>query len=298
MKKNKTFLIISLILSVWIVPMEMKAKIETPDSLTPIVARFEHVAFNVEDPRAVAQWYIKHFGMKIIRQSGEPTFTTFIADSGEHMMIEFFCNTNYPFFLANNIHVMSLHLAFATPDIEATIQNLLTDGATWADTLTTTPSGDKVCILRDPWGIAIQLVQRATSMLHHDRIYIEHVAFNVKDSKALAGWYMQWLSMKVQREGSAPVFGMFISDTKRKMMFEFYQNSNYPIFDTNVIHPMSFHVAFHVEDVAKTRLLLLSNNATVEDDIVTTSAGDTILMMRDPFGIPIQFVCRTQPMLK
>jgi hypothetical protein len=35
------------------------------------------------------------------------------------------------------------------------------------DEVTTTPAGDKLAMLRDPWGLAIQFVRRAEPMLTH-----------------------------------------------------------------------------------------------------------------------------------
>lgn len=274
------------------------AKIEQSDSLSKISARFEHIAFNVSDPVAVAQWYVQHLGMKIQRQGGEPTFTTFVSDSGEHMMIEFFHNAQYPLFPAKEVDVLSFHLAFFSPDIEATSTQLLVAGATWADSIRITASGDKVCILRDPWGLPLQLVQRATSMLRFSGVYIEHVALNVKDSRVQSAWFTQHLNMNIVREGKAPSYGMFISDVTNSMMFELYQNEEHPVLDFATLSSMSLHIAFHVEDVTQAKRTLTLFGATVDDDVTTTPAGDEVLMLRSPWGVPLQFVHRAQPMLK
>jgi hypothetical protein len=34
------------------------------------------------------------------------------------------------------------------------------------------------------------------------------------------------------------------------------------------------------------------------EDIRVSSSGDQILMLRDPWGVPIQFIKRAEPMLK
>ena len=41
----------------------------------------EHIGYVVEDPRAMAAWYVKHLGMKVVRCLGEPNYTQFLADS-------------------------------------------------------------------------------------------------------------------------------------------------------------------------------------------------------------------------
>ncbi|MCX7985208.1 MAG: VOC family protein [Bacteroidetes bacterium] len=260
--------------------------------------RFEHIAFNVKDPLSVAQWYVRNLNMKIMRQGGPPTFTTFIADSGEFMMIEFFTNAAHPHFPADSLSVMSLHLAFATPNIHTTVAHLLAAGASWADTIQTTPLGDIVCILRDPWGLPLQIVQRKTPMLTKSGTYLEHIAFNVGDSRRQAQWYLQKLSLKLIREGKAPSYGMFLSDSVASMMFELYQHDTYPLFAARAMSSMSFHVAFSVPNIKVAKDVLTTVGATVEDDITVTSAGDKVLMLRDPWGIALQFVTRAHPMLK
>jgi hypothetical protein len=43
---------------------------------------------------------------------------------------------------------------------------------------------------------------------------------------------------------------------------------------------------------------LIAAGAIVIDDSTTIPNGDQILMMRDPWGLSIQFVKRAEPMLK
>src|SRR4051812_23347929 len=50
------------------------------------------------------------------------------------------------------------HIAFGTTDVRGTLQRLLAAGATSAGEVTTTPAGDEMAFLRDPWGVALQLV--------------------------------------------------------------------------------------------------------------------------------------------
>ena len=297
MKNQISYLIGVLVLEISILSFTAYGKIEVANSQN-VCVRFEHVAFNVADPVTMANWYVKNLGMKIMRQDGAPTYTTFIADSGEHMMIELFHNADYPLFPAQKINVMSLHLAFCSPDIKKTVEQLLSNGASLADSLKPTASGDLVCILRDPWGLPIQFVQRATPMLRHSGLYIEHFALNLSDSRKTASWYEQNTEMKRIRDGKAPTYGMFVSDSTQAMMFELYQNEEYPVIDFGTISPMSIHVAFQVSSVEQAKQLLVLQGAVVADDITTTPIGDQVLMMRDINGFPIQFVHRAKPMIK
>ena len=58
------------------------------------------------------------------------------------------------------------------------------------------------------------------------------------------------------------------------------------------------HLAFLVNNVEVMKKKLIAAGATAAADITTTSGGDTVLTLRDPWGQPIQFVKRSQKMLK
>ena len=260
--------------------------------------RPEHVAFNVLDPGAVVKWYTENLGMKEMRKGGPPTYTTFIADSGEHMMIELFHNADYPVFEPAKFSHMSIHLAFMVDDIAAIKKKLVAGGATIVEDITKTPSGDQVLMLRDPWSLPIQFVQRVKPMLKVTGIRPEHLALNVSDSRTTAHWFVEHLGMKVVREGGAPTYGMFVADSSEQMMLELYQNSSYPIVDFGKISYMSIHFASMVPDIEAAKKQLLKAGATVAEDITKTPSGDHVLMLREPGGFPIQFVNRVAPMLK
>jgi glyoxylase I family protein len=127
--------------------------------------RLEHVAINVADPIKMAQWYANNLGMKVMREGPPPTNMRFIADRGGNMMLELYHNPPdaVPNYAA--MDPLLLHVAFMVDDVDAVRQKLLAAGATPAGEVTTTPAGDKLAMLRDPWGLAIQLLRRADPML-------------------------------------------------------------------------------------------------------------------------------------
>lgn len=127
--------------------------------------RAEHVAFNVHNSQAQAKWYQSHLGMKVKREGGAPGVGFFLADADERMMLELYQNQEHPMIDLPNTSSMSVHLAFMVPDVPAARERLLAAGATVAEDITTTPAGDLVLMMRDPWGLAIQLVKRAGSIL-------------------------------------------------------------------------------------------------------------------------------------
>ena len=58
-----------------------------------------------------------------------------------------------------------LHLAFVSNNPAVDRDRLVKAGATVVEDLMTTEGGDEILMLRDPWGVALQLVKRAKSML-------------------------------------------------------------------------------------------------------------------------------------
>ena len=138
----------------------------------------------------------------------------------------------------------------------------------------------------------------ATAPASTGGIRLEHVALNVPDPIAMAQWYCENLGMKVQREGPAPVNMRFISDAGGNMMLELYNNPEGKVPDYKLMDPLSLHIAFHVDDVPAVRRRLLAAGATAHNEVETTPAGDIITILRDPWGVPIQFLTRTKPMLK
>jgi catechol 2,3-dioxygenase-like lactoylglutathione lyase family enzyme len=125
--------------------------------------RLEHCALQVPDPVAMADWYVKHLGCAVARAGGAPNLTRFLAAGP--VLIEIYRSANAPTPDYASMHPSQLHLAFVSEDVRADRERLLAAGAKIAEDCTTTPAGDQLLMLRDPWGVGLQLVKRATPML-------------------------------------------------------------------------------------------------------------------------------------
>ncbi len=125
---------------------------------------FEHLAVNVSDPAAVAAWYVDHLGMTIVRRGDPPVSMHFLADAGRRAMIELYSNASAPVDIYRELHPAQLHLAFTSTDPDADADRLVAAGATLIEHLHN-PDGSHLTMLRDPWGLPIQLAKRATPML-------------------------------------------------------------------------------------------------------------------------------------
>ena len=127
--------------------------------------KLEHTAYQVEDPVALARWYVAHLGLRIARSQSEPPFGHFLADDGDTVMLEFYRQTALPVPEYRQLDPLLLHLAFLADDVVAARGRLIAAGATPEGDVIRNAAGDEVAMLRDPWGLAIQLIKRAEPMI-------------------------------------------------------------------------------------------------------------------------------------
>ena len=130
--------------------------------------RLEHVAINVADPVKMAKWYVEHLDMQVMRQGPPPVNMRFVADKTGNMMLELYHNPPEAVPDYASMDPLLLHVAFLVDDVDAIRDRLIAAGATPVGDVTVTPAGDKLAMLRDPWGLAIQFVNRADPMLSHE----------------------------------------------------------------------------------------------------------------------------------
>ncbi len=125
----------------------------------------EHIGINIKDPQSAARWYVDNLGWKIIRQGGPPAHGRFLADSAGRGIMEVYCNTKaaIPDYFAMDPVV--LHVAVASGDVRADRQRLVDAGATPEGEIAVTPDGDQIAMVRDPWGLPLQLVKRAKPLV-------------------------------------------------------------------------------------------------------------------------------------
>ncbi len=126
--------------------------------------KIEHVAFQVADPAAMADWYVKHLGFSVRRSSDDPVVVRFLADASGAVMLEVYRNPKVPVPDYPSMAPALLHVAFVCNDLPAAIARLTAAGALLVagpETL----GEDELAMLRDPWGLALQLAKRKRAML-------------------------------------------------------------------------------------------------------------------------------------
>lgn len=126
--------------------------------------KIEHFAFNVSEPIAMSQWYEQNLGMKIVKQSMQAPYMTFLADNSGRVMIEIYKNPVDEVPDYKNMNPLIVHLAFVSEDPPADKERLLAAGA---DLISEDEfdDGSHLVMMRDPWGFAIQFCKRGTPML-------------------------------------------------------------------------------------------------------------------------------------
>jgi len=129
------------------------------------VDKIEHFAVVVKDPPAVAGWYAEHLGFTIKRAMDTAPFGHFLADASGGVMLELYNNPAVTVPDYASMDPLVLHIAFCSDDVAADYERLIAAGASGVDAPTDLPTGDTVAMLRDPWGLAIQLVKRAEPMV-------------------------------------------------------------------------------------------------------------------------------------
>lgn len=125
--------------------------------------KFEHLALNVPDVHAAIAWYGEHLGLKIVRAQPVAPFMTFLADETGRTVLELYTNPvatvpDYP-----GQHAVVLHLGFAVKDAAAERSRLEAAGARF-DSETLLGDGSRLIMMRDPWGVALQLCQRTQAL--------------------------------------------------------------------------------------------------------------------------------------
>lgn len=131
---------------------------------SPYTMKFEHFALNVPDAPALSLWYETHLGLTVVKKMTESPFMTFLADDSGTIMLEIYSNPKGETLDFNRFHPLAVHLAFVSADPGADKIRLTRAGASeMSDDIL--PDGSHLVMLRDPWGICIQLCKRAVPMI-------------------------------------------------------------------------------------------------------------------------------------
>jgi catechol-2,3-dioxygenase len=121
---------------------------------------FEHFALNVANPVKMAKWYANNLNMEICKSIAEYPFTHFLADHSGRLVMELYSNENAEIIDYQKVHPLQFHIAFASENAEQLKNILVNNGATVFEEHKPS-NGTHLVMLRDPFGVALQICQRA-----------------------------------------------------------------------------------------------------------------------------------------
>jgi uncharacterized glyoxalase superfamily protein PhnB len=119
----------------------------------------EHIGFVIADPGAAADWYEKNLGFTILRKA-ENNSVAFIREPESGLIFELIGNPDIHPIDKDLTHPLQVHIAIKSINILEDKQALVNAGAQFVMDCRTDDPAAKVCILKDPFGLFLQLAQR------------------------------------------------------------------------------------------------------------------------------------------
>lgn len=120
---------------------------------------FEHFALNVINVDNVVSWYAENLELKVVSQQHEPPFMTFLADSSDRVIMEIYHRPDETITVFAEKHPLTFHVAFVSENAQEDRLRLEEQGATFFEEVKK-EDGSHLIMLRDPWGMPLQLCQR------------------------------------------------------------------------------------------------------------------------------------------
>ncbi|MGI9550412.1 MAG: VOC family protein [Aurantibacter sp.] len=121
---------------------------------------FEHFALNIKNVAEVVSWYAENIGLRIVSVQKESPFMTFLADSSDRVILELYHRPDEAITDFTLQHPLTFHLAFVSEKAEEDRLRLEEQGASFVEEVKK-EDGSHLIMLRDPWGLPLQLCQRA-----------------------------------------------------------------------------------------------------------------------------------------
>ena len=117
----------------------------------------------------MAAWYVENLGMQVVRQMQEAPYTTFLADDSGRIMLEIYRNPANEVPDYRRMNPLLVHLAYVSERPGADKERLMKAGAGF-ETEMQLEDGSHLVMLRDPWGLALQLCKRGVPMLLKEEV--------------------------------------------------------------------------------------------------------------------------------
>jgi catechol-2,3-dioxygenase len=129
-----------------------------------------------------------------------------------------------------------------------------------------------------------------------NKMKLEHFALNVEEPVAMADWYKEHLGLQIVRQMEESPFTTFLRDDSNTILIEIYKNAAAEVPNYKDMNPLLVHLAFVSEDPTEEKNRLIKAGATAVSDHQLND-GSHLVMMRDPWGLAIQFCKRGNAMI-
>ena len=123
------------------------------------LTRIEHIGFVISDPCGAADWYAKHLGFIKLRAAANNS-VAFIRDPCSGLIFELIGNPDIHPLEQDLTHPLQVHIALKSNNIMEDRQKLINAGASFVMDCRTDDPDARVCILKDPFGLYLQLAER------------------------------------------------------------------------------------------------------------------------------------------
>ncbi len=123
----------------------------------------EHIALNVPEPHNMKAWYVENLGLSVVSEMAEPPYMIFLADESGRVIFELYHNPSGAVLDFDMLHHLTLHCAFETRNASEDRERLEAKGCSFVEEITK-DDGSHLIMMRDPWGLALQLCQRGVRM--------------------------------------------------------------------------------------------------------------------------------------
>jgi glyoxylase I family protein len=121
---------------------------------------------------------------------------------------------------------------------------------------------------------------------------LDHLALQHPEPEAIAAWLCIHFGLTVYRVSSSASRARFLKCPQTGVMLEIYRQPEAPVPDYAAMPPAVLHIAFYADDIVAEAARLVAAGAIPAGEPGRNSAGDAHLMLRDPWGVPIQLVSR------
>lgn len=125
---------------------------------------------------------------------------------------------------------------------------------------------------------------------------IEHAAWNVANPPAVAAWYCEHLGFTIARKVGGAAQTHFLADSSGTRLIEVYCNPPDAVPDYSMMNPLLLHLALVSANPEADQARLLAAGASYVEE-VRLDDGTHLVMMRDPWGFPVQLCKRGRPFL-